>query len=1191
MLHALALRRANRGFAPALFVLALTAHAASATLPDPMGLLERAGSAGSRRHDQALLGPAPGSPRLATNPAPDRAGSLAAKPVHGTDVLTSTPAWSFESDVANRELGGSARSAGDVNGDGFSDFVALGRSGSNGALYLFLGGASGPSLAPGFPLVPFTADASMINAAGDLNGDGFGDVVAGFPGATFGTIRVYYGNSGGLDTASPFVLFNNFANDFGRVVGPAGDVNGDGFDDLIVGSPGMPANISLCGSGPVFTGRVDVFYGSASGVSASSVWRLWGCQWVPSGGNLGAAASAAGDVNADGFDDIVIGSPGATIGGGSVGGEISVVYGSAAGLPLLPGFSDVGTLAGSTTIESPVAFASFGASAITAGDVNGDGYADVAVGAPSDDSFVNDGGSARVYAGGPSGLTATELWYELGPFAGVQFGGVVVPAGDVNGDALGDLLVSETARVHVVVSAQSTMLIVRSFNLGALLRGFGTAGDVDGDGLSDIVLGDPLYANGQSSEGNLSLYEGRGDGPTLFAGWSTQTFLANPNFGWSVASAGDLNRDGFDDLVVGAPTWDNFFNPGEFDNGLVLVFYGGTDGPSTFYDWDYWGAPGDQAGVAVASAGDVNGDGFDDLVVGAHQGGTGTGQVLIFHGGSGGLAETPAATLTGPEAGSLFGGAVSSGDFDGDGYSDVAVGAAWLDVNSGFPFFTTYTDAGGVYVYRGGSGGLSTSPAWSDVMHQTDARFGSSLAGSGDVDGLGCSSLIVGAPGYDVPAGPFFTVDTGRLQQYRGRPSGPLLQFQVAIDGPDANGGFGSSVAHAGDVNGDGFADAIVGAPFSSGTLGGQGRALVYAGGVAGLSTSPLWSQYGYEAFGSFGSAVSGAGDQDGDGLSDVLVGAVFEDAGGAQDRGTARVFRGPLAPGATPLWTGYGPSSFANKGHALANGGDVDGDGWSDLVFGEPGYTFDFYRQGLVEMHEGGYGIGRFALAVPLRTGGKVPVLGMTDPGSVVLYHLGRSAAGRTRLRAQWTATPANHFAWIPDITGLSASVLTGAPGAFGSYAAIGGAVGGLQPGVPYAWRIRTLSRSVYFPTTTWVSNARNGALEADLRSPGSLVSVEDPAAAAPGALRLSRPWPNPSRSTSWVRFSLASAGDVRLEVFDVAGRRVRRLVDGRREAGVHDVAWDGRTDEGGAAGAGLYFYRFESGGARDQQRIVLVR
>jgi hypothetical protein len=158
------------------------------------------------------------------------------------------------------------------------------------------------------------------------------------------------------------------------------------------------------------------------------------------------------------------------------------------------------------------------------------------------------------------------------------------------------------------------------------------------------------------------------------------------------------------------------------------------------------------------------------------------------------------------------------------------------------------------------------------------------------------------------------------------------------------------------------------------------------------------------------------------------------------------------------------------------------------------------------------------------------------------------------------------------------------------GSIAARIVVVPGVRAGVPYSWRLRSLSRSVYFPTSPWISPVRNGDREWDLRAPGTWVAVEDEVLGAPAALALSAPAPNPARGPSTIRFALPQAGEVRLEVLDLQGRRVRSLVEGARAAGPHRAGWDGSDESGRRAAAGVYFYRLQAGGRTLSRKLVVL-
>jgi len=323
--------------------------------------------------------------------------------------------------------------------------------------------------------------------------------------------------------------------------------------------------------------------------------------------------------------------------------------------------------------------------------------------------------------------------------------------------------------------------------------------------------------------------------------------------------------------------------------------------------------------------------------------------------------------------------------------------------------------------------------------------------------------------------------------------------------------------------------------------------------------------------------------------LSDILVGAVFEDANGVPDCGSARVFLGPLSSNLTPpFWTAFGTLPFQNVGHALANAGDVNTDGWSDLLFGEPGYSWDLFRQGNCDLYLGAGGIGRIHLYGATASGHRVQPLGLTDPAGFNFLTATRSAAGRTRVKLEWDVQRVPKLSG-PSLSGVQPSfTLTNPPASLGSYAVLQQTITGVFTGLPYSWRIRSRSRSVYFPTSAWMSPTRSGAREYDLRAPGSWVGVNDRPVATD--LELVAPQPNPTRRLSAISFTLPSAGRVKLAIQDLQGRSLRTLLDGVMTAGPHQVSWDGTRGDGGRAAAGVYFYRLEAAGKTMSQKVALL-
>jgi hypothetical protein len=396
--------------------------------------------------------------------------------------------------------------------------------------------------------------------------------------------------------------------------------------------------------------------------------------------------------------------------------------------------------------------------------------------------------------------------------------------------------------------------------------------------------------------------------------------------GTSVAIAGDVNGDGYADLVIGAPYYDDGGNP---NAGRVYIFLGGPGGwrldeGLASADATYTGASGDEAGTSVAGAGDVNGDGYPDLIVGSPGHSSldpstyDDGRAILIYGRASmsGALSADGTLSSGVTSDSRLGASVSGvGDANGDGYDDVLIGSPGY--NSG---------AGEATLWMGATSAASMSIADYDGAAGDEA--GTSVAGAGDVNGDGYPDLLVGLPGY--------SSSTGRGVLIYGSASIPgTLTANGTLSGGVGGNRLGESVSGVGDVNGDGYDDMLLGSP---GYGSDQGEVTLWTG--APVATRMSIISYAGETTGDqAGGSVGGAGDVNGDGYADVLIGA----SGYNSSAGRAYLVLGSGAPSdsglssADVLYTGVFGSDQA--GASVSGAGDVNGDGYSDFVVGAPGF------------------------------------------------------------------------------------------------------------------------------------------------------------------------------------------------------------------------------------------------------------
>lgn len=614
------------------------------------------------------------------------------------------------------------------------------------------------------------------------------------------------------DGSEGFTIGGEAASDFfGFSVSAAGDVNGDGIDDFIIGAK---ANDTVTGNGGA---SYVVFGTAAGFPVTFDVSTLDGTNGFQISGditnsNSGWSVAAAGDVNGDGVGDLLIGAPY----GGAVPGTAYIVFGkntavngafaanlSVTALDGTNGFK----IAGQTTGDL------FGFSVASAGDINGDGIDDLVFGTPFADPngistgstyvvFGKDTGVAGDFAASIAlgGLDGTNGFKINGVLSAGLAGYSVASAGDVNGDGIGDLIIgardadlgSSDNGVSYVVFGKDTATagaFDATLELSALngSNGFriagamasersgwsvASAGDVNGDGVGDLIIGASLAdANGAGSGASYVVFGRDTASVGAFAttlqlsaldgtnGFRIAGVAAGDRSGISVASAGDVNGDGVGDLIIGARSADgtgasyvvfgkNTATDGDFLASLDLSSLDGGDG------FKIAGvAAGDYAGVTVASAGDINQDGFDDLIVGAprtDQLGSQTGSAYVI------LGHSSVLNFTGTAADESQDGGAGADHLSGLGGKDVLNGLGGNDTIDGGDGKDTLSGGNGIDTLLGGAGAdILNGDAGDDILDggsERDQLYGGdgndSLTGGSGIDwlygGIGNDSLSGG---------------------------------------------------------------------------------------------------------------------------------------------------------------------------------------------------------------------------------------------------------------------------------------------------------------------------------------------------------------------------------------------------------------------------------------------------------------
>ena len=942
--------------------------------------------------------------------------------------------------------GVSVSGAGDVNGDGYADLIigayrADPHGSNSGESYVVFGKEGGFDAAldlssldgsSGFVINGIDANdysGVSVSGAGDVNGDGFADLVIGAsradPGdnGAAGESYVIFGRAGGFDAAldlsslaagdgeSGFVISGiDMFDQSSRSVSGAGDVNGDGYADLIIGARyADPGGDSSSGESYVVFGKEGGFGAELdlSSLDGSSGFVING---IDTFDQSGFSVSGAGDVNGDGYADLIIGARYADPGGDSSSGESYVVFGKASGFDAA---LDLSSLDGSSgfVINGIDTFDQSGFSVSGAGDVNGDGYADLIIGARyADPGGDSSSGESYVVFGKASGFDAaldlssldgTTGFVINGIDAGDESGVSVSGAGDVNGDGFADLIIGAHgadggAGASYVIFGGATLEALHFTSLAS--AGFAENG-------SGVVRNIDASLKGGAADVGISYSITGGADRALFtldAASGELSFIDAPDFETPQDADGDnvyevtvtATEDGASEsqdmtitvtdvkaeqaaFITSIPSLDlSSLATGGGSRGFVINGI----------------AAGDESGVSVSGAGDVNGDGFADLIIGANRaddpnGNSNSGESYVVFGKVGGfdaeldlssLNGTTGFVINGIDTFDQSGRSVSgAGDVNGDGFADLIIGAQNADPGGD-------SSSGESYVVFGKVGGFDAELDLSSlngttgfVINGIDAfdQSGFSVSGAGDVNGDGYADLIIGA----VLASGFTGASYVVFGKEGGFDAALNLSGLEASNGGDGTAGFvingiavadqnGFSVSGAGDVNGDGYADLIIGARGADGDAGesyvvfGKARGFDAELDLSSLDGTTGFVINGIDAFDQSGFSVSGAGDVNGDGYADLIIGARGADGGAGESYvifGREGGFDAALDLSSLDGTAGFvinGIDADDLSGASVSGAGDVNGDGYDDLIIGAHGADGGAGESYVIFGREGGF-------------------------------------------------------------------------------------------------------------------------------------------------------------------------------------------------------------------------------------------